>query len=490
MDAHRDTGHREDRRADQRERHDQRAEEERLRGVGVGDQRVLDQIGMREERVEVLDQYEIDGSNRKTTYAYDPSDGLIKTTHDDTFSKDEYYGDGTLKAYTNERGKTTNCSYDPLGHLTAATDPLGRVTSSIYDPMGELVQKVLPGGSCSTSPYTGCETLTYDRAGGLPSSNWADGLTTGTSNVVYDADHQRTSYKDASGTTTLTWDSLNRLTSVKVATTLANFAYTRDGMDYVATATTTGITDPAQTNTYNSREQLVTSGATSAPTAYTYDADGNMTRRRSSSLAYDDVRLQRGQRAHLLQRLRDLRLQRWRPADVQDDLRDEDVVHLGRRPGPAPALLSDGTNNYIYGHDGHLLEQITSSGTVTYVHHDQIGSTRLLTSTTGTNVGTYNYDAYGGSVTHTGTVSAQIQFAGEYADNESGLIYPRARYYDPAAAQFVSVDPAIELEKVDGKWERQGSRPPDPDDPMDELMAASDDIPVDVKVTITTVIVP
>jgi hypothetical protein len=42
----------------------------------------------------------------------------------------------------------------------------------------------------------------------------------------------------------------------------------------------------------------------------------------------------------------------------------------------------------------------------------------------------------------------------------------------------------------DGKWTRGKSRPLDPGDPMDELMAASDDIPVDVKVTITTVIVP
>jgi RHS repeat-associated protein len=34
-----------------------------------------------------------------------------------------------------------------------------------------------------------------------------------------------------------------------------------------------------------------------------------------------------------------------------------------------------------------------------------------------------------------------LQFNGQYTDAESGLIYLRARYYDPATGQFLSVDP-------------------------------------------------
>jgi hypothetical protein len=40
----------------------------------------------------------------------------------------------------------------------------------------------------------------------------------------------------------------------------------------------------------------------------------------------------------------------------------------------------DGTNSYIYGPEGHPVEQVNSEEHATYLHHDQAGSTRLLTN--------------------------------------------------------------------------------------------------------------
>jgi hypothetical protein len=51
--------------------------------------------------------------------------------------------------------------------------------------------------------------------------------------------------------------------------------------------------------------------------------------------------------------------------------------------------------SYIYGPEGLPIEQVSSSGTVSYLHHDQSGSTRLLTSSTGEVVGKCSYGAYG-----------------------------------------------------------------------------------------------
>lgn len=36
----------------------------------------------------------------------------------------------------------------------------------------------------------------------------------------------------------------------------------------------------------------------------------------------------------------------------------------------------------------------------------------------------------------------KLLFAGQYTDPNNGLIYLRARWYDPATGQFMSVDPA------------------------------------------------
>jgi RHS repeat-associated protein len=88
-----------------------------------------------------------------------------------------------------------------------------------------------------------------------------------------------------------------------------------------------------------------------------------------------------------------------------------------------------------------IFEQISSGGTVTYLHHDQAGSTRLITGSTGTVEGAYTYDAYGNTTGHTGTATTPFGYDGQYASTDTGLIYMRNRIYDPATAQFLTVDP-------------------------------------------------
>lgn len=51
--------------------------------------------------------------------------------------------------------------------------------------------------------------------------------------------------------------------------------------------------------------------------------------------------------------------------------------------GGLPMLLDDGTNSYVYGPDGLPLEQIDRAGVVTWCDHDQLGSIRTLTNSTG-----------------------------------------------------------------------------------------------------------
>jgi RHS repeat-associated protein len=90
------------------------------------------------------------------------------------------------------------------------------------------------------------------------------------------------------------------------------------------------------------------------------------------------------------------------------------------------------------------VEQISSAGTVTYLHHDQQGSTRLLTGSTGTFTGSTTFDAYGNKTGSTGTSTTPLGYDSQYTSSDTGLIYLRARTYDPSTAQFMSVDPMHE----------------------------------------------
>jgi RHS repeat-associated protein len=110
-----------------------------------------------------------------------------------------------------------------------------------------------------------------------------------------------------------------------------------------------------------------------------------------------------------------------------------------------PAVKPNDTNIYVYGPGGLSFEQINNStGAVLYLHHDQAGSTRLLTGSTGKVEGSYSYSAYG-TPEHTGTATTPLGYDAQYTSSDTGLIYMRARVYDPATAQFLGVDPLTAL---------------------------------------------
>ncbi len=74
-----------------------------------------------------------------------------------------------------------------------------------------------------------------------------------------------------------------------------------------------------------------------------------------------------------------------------------------------------------------------------------LGSTPLLTDTSGAVVGTTSDSPYGQMTAQSGTVTTPFGFAGQYTDSQTGLVYMRARWYDPGTGQFLSQDPLVLL---------------------------------------------
>ena len=96
---------------------------------------------------------------------------------------------------------------------------------------------------------------------------------------------------------------------------------------------------------------------------------------------------------------------------------------------------------FMYGRCEITIEQINNStSTVQYLHHDQQGSTRLMTGSAGTVEGKCSYSAYG-TPTCEGSATTPLGYDGQYTSTDTGLIYLRNRVYDPTTAQFLTVDP-------------------------------------------------
>lgn len=72
----------------------------------------------------------------------------------------------------------------------------------------------------------------------------------------------------------------------------------------------------------------------------------------------------------------------------------------------------------------------------------------------GDKVGAYNYEAYGTVRAQIGMRTTQFQFTGQQVDGETGLIYLRARYYDPAIGIFISKDPLVSLTETNYGYAR------------------------------------
>ncbi len=113
--------------------------------------------------------------------------------------------------------------------------------------------------------------------------------------------------------------------------------------------------------------------------------------------------------------------------------------------GSLPLLLDDGTYSYLYGPSSAPIALVNDgTGVIRYLSDDSVGSTRLITSSTGSVVGVSSYDEYGNLTSHTGTASSPVGYSGNWTDPDTGLVYLRARDYDPATAQFLTVDPLVD----------------------------------------------
>jgi RHS repeat-associated protein len=417
-----------------------------------------------------------DPKGRTTTYAYDAANRPKEVSYSDGKTpavKYEYNSDGKRTKMTDGTG-TTTYGYDQLDRLTETENGHKEIAKYEYDLANEQTK--------ITYPNTKSVTRAYDKAGRLEKvTDWSSNVT----KFAYDADSDLKTTTYPTGTTnvdTYTYDETDAIKEVKMtkgAETLASLLYTRNKDSQVKGATSKGLPGeekPAYEYDTNSR---LTKGAT---IAYKYDAANNPTTIGTGTYKYDKAsELETGPSLtytydELGERTKtkptsgpattygydqasDLtsveRPKEGEKAEIKDTyayngdgLRTSQTIngtttYMAWEEGiPLPLLLTDGTNNYIYGPGGLPTEQISATTTL-YLHHDQQGSTRLLTASTGAKEASFTYDAYGNQTGHTGTVTTPLGYDGQYTDSDTGLIYLRARYYDPGTGQFISNDPQV-----------------------------------------------
>ena len=117
-----------------------------------------------------------------------------------------------------------------------------------------------------------------------------------------------------------------------------------------------------------------------------------------------------------------------------------------RRDAGIPAVIEEtGPVYYVREPNGSLIVRLDGQYT-NYYHFDALGSTRLLTNSSGAVTDTYGYDAWGG-VSQGGSTVQPYQFVGQLGyyfpvqDENFPLLHLGVRFYDVSTGRFTQVDP-------------------------------------------------
>jgi RHS repeat-associated protein len=430
-----------------------------------------------------------------TTWTYSPLNktATVSYSGSSAHSLSYTYDANGRKTGMSDATGSTSYVYDPFGELTSATNGANQVTGYGYNADGSTTSITYPLPTTATWATTSTVAYGYDHADMLNSvtdfngnqitiGNTADGLpnsaalgsTGDTISTTYDNTDAASAIALKNGITTLqsfaysdapagnvlseadtpsspqspmsyTYDSKGRVTSMTPGTgSTLNY-----GFDASSNLTTTPTGASAS---YDNAGELTSSTLSGTTTNYTFNADGQRlsAKQGSSTVAYGSwngagqLTAYSNTVANMSAAAYDGNGTRASTTTIPAGKSAITLGYVWNTTTQVPLMIMDSSMAYIYGTGLTPAEQVNlSTGTVTYLVTDQLGSVRSTVNSSGSVTGTTNYDAWGNPETTGGlTATTPFGFAGGYTD-PTGLIYLINRYYDPQTGQFISVDPLL-----------------------------------------------
>jgi RHS repeat-associated protein len=282
--------------------------------------------------------------------------------------------------------------YDELNRLTSKTYPDTTAVDYVYDLVGKITQVNDP---------TGTYAFAYDNMGRLIGTTTSYSFLTGrnfTNAYTYDAASNRTGFTDPeSGSTTYSYDTLNRLTTLAPPSAFTTGSF---GFSYDALSRRTQMTRPnsVSTNyTYDSLSRLASvlhqvSGSTIDGANYTLDPAGNRTAKVdqlaavTSNYTYDNI-------YQLTQATQGGSTTESYSYDMVGN-RTASLGVASYTTNASNQMTANSNASYTYDSNGNTLTKVVSSNTTTYGWDYENRLTSVTLPSSGGTV-TFKYDPYG-----------------------------------------------------------------------------------------------
>ncbi|ONS53195.1 hypothetical protein A8E36_35510 [Burkholderia cenocepacia] len=389
------------------------------------------------------------GSNGSVIYTLDELDNVVSLglPHDQTLQMLRYgsghvhqirFGDQVVADFERDdlhrevsrtQGRLTQRSgYDPLGRKvwqSAGIDPemLGRGSGQLwrnygYDAAGDLIE--------TSDSLRGSTRFSYDPAGRLISR--ANPLDRKFEEFAWDAagnlldDAQRKSRGYVEGNRLLMWQDLrfeydpfgNLATKRRGANQTQRFTY--DGQDRLITVHTQDVRGVVET-----RFAYDPLGRRIAKTDTAFDLRGMKLRAETKRFVWEGLRL----------------VQEVRETGVSSYVYSPDAPY-------SPVARADTVMAEALA--ATVIDSAKRAARIFHFHTDPVGALQEVTDEAGEVAWAGQYAAWGKvEATNRGVTAARtdqpLRFAGQYADDSTGLHYNTFRFYDPDVGRFINQDP-------------------------------------------------
>ena len=238
------------------------------------------------------------------------------------------------------------------------------------------------------------------------------------------------------GTQTFTYDVLNRLLSATRGSETQTYTYDEIG-NMTSNSQVGAYVYPSSGATTVRPHAVVTAGSQ----AYTYDANGNLLSGAGRTVTYC-------RENRVLSVTRDGVTTTF--TYDGDGQRIKKLVNGITTTYVNELYECEGSVcvKYLFANGRRIAMQQVSTGPVSYVHADHLGSTSVVTAGSGSPAPgnqeeALTYYPYGAARTRTGIANVPYQYTGQALDPSTGLYNYKARLYDPVLGRFLSADTIV-----------------------------------------------
>ena len=421
------------------------------------------------------------GATNLATYQYDDTSksnclGRLSKITDQNGNISSYYYDSegrTVKLEKTIGGTTyiTQTAYDLIGRTTSISYPDNAIVYYLYDQNSGLLEAVSDSteisGGTAVSDTAYVKRITYNAKGQIKTITYGNGVQTNyhygndlrlsqiftqkpgspalqdlnytfddNGNIIQLVDNLRSNIR------TYEYDDLNRLTTAE-NTPAPNGGYVTFHYQYDSIGNMTnkeGVQfyygeakglSPQGTVPITAPHAVTTAGSNS----YSYDPNGNMLAATNKLMAYD-----------VENRMISLETSIGTTLFTYDT----DGSRIKKQTGANYTLYINSlfekdqagkTTKYIFAGANRVCS-IESTGNTYYYHGDHLGSSNIITDSTGALIQHCEYTPYGTIATNEGTDVVTHKFTGKELDS-TGLYFYAWRYYDPELGRFCQPDTII-----------------------------------------------